>query len=213
MAAGNSQEAHFIGIIGATGSGKSTELEKQVRALPKRNRRRMIIVSPKERIDNHAARFDAQIVHTISDLLKIAKKAGKRGEFRVVFVPTLKKKPDAVAFSVLCKIALELGDLTLIVEELHSLTEASNAPEGWRLINFMGRGMGVWVFGLSQRPASVDKAFMGSLSFLHVGRLPYEPDQKAMAKALGVRHEEVAALVGFQAIQRDMLTGKITRRL
>ena len=140
------------------------------------------------------------------------KKAGKNGKFHLVFVPTLNQKKDMAYFDVVCKMLLAVGNVTLVVDELHSVTSASYAPDGWRKLNFMGRGYGVHVFGLSQRPASVDKAFMGSLSFIHVGRLPHPPDQKAIADIIGIKREEISMLTGYQAIQKDMLTGKITRK-
>lgn len=145
-------------------------------------------------------------------MLQIIKKAGKVGGFHVVFVPTLNQKRDTELFSVVCKMLLIAQNVTLIAEELHSVTTASNAPDGWRKICFMGRAFGVEVFGLSQRPASVDKAFMGSLSELYCGRLSHPADQKAMADVLGVERSEIALLSGYQAIIRDMQTGKVTRK-
>jgi hypothetical protein len=206
---GNEKLAHFVGIIGATGCGKTTELKKQ---LAKKKRNRTLIWSPKESLDNYQALFaGSTLTRSIAEVLQIIKQAG-RGGFHVVFVPTLNQKKDMAAFDVFCKIALHAGNVTLVVEELHSVTQASSAPDGWRKVNFMGRGFGVDVFGLSQRPASVDKAFMGSLSFLHCGRLPHPPDQKAIAEVMGIDRAEIANLIGFASIQKDFQTGKITKK-
>ena len=209
VAQGNSRQAHFVAIIGATGCGKTTELKKRLNA---KRRARTLIWSPKESLDNYSAYYPGAIsTRSVAEVLQVVKAAGKGG-FHVVFVPTLNQKKDMAAFDVFCKIALAAANLTLVVEELHSVTQASNAPDGWRRINFMGRGFGVHVFGLSQRPASCDKAFMGSLSFLHVGRLPHPPDQKAIADVIGIDRAEIGNLTGYQAIQKDFQTGKITRR-
>lgn len=206
---GNQQAAHFVAIIGATGCGKTTELKKR---LASKKRTRTLIWSPKESLDDYASYYPGTIMtRSVSEVLQIVKAAGKGG-FHVVFVPTLNQKKDMAAFDVFCKIALAAANLTLVVEELHSVTQASNAPDGWRKINFMGRGFGVHVFGLSQRPASVDKAFMGSLSFIHVGRLPHPPDQKAIADVIGIDKAEIGNLTGYQAIQKDFQTGKITKK-
>lgn len=210
----NSKDANFVGILGATGCGKTTELKRQIGKLPARVKRRSLIWSPKERHDNYAGLFPGSVVvRTAAAVLEHVKKAGKAGAFHLVFVPTLDQKKDMALFDVVCKIVLAAENVLFIAEEMHSVTTASNAPHGWRKLNFMGRASGVYVFGLSQRPASCDKAFMGSLSFLHCGRLPYPEDQKAIARAMGIQQGEIAALVGYQAIQKDMLTGKITRRL
>lgn len=206
---GNQQAAHFVAIIGATGCGKTTELKKR---LAVKKRTRTLIWSPKESLDNYASYYPGTILtSSIAEVRRIERAAGKGG-FHVVFVPTLNQKKDMAAFDVFCKIALDAANLTLVVEELHSVTQASNAPDGWRKINFMGRGFGVHVFGLSQRPASVDKAFMGSLSFIHVGRLPHPPDQKAIADVIGIDKAEICNLTGYQAIQKDFQTGKITKK-
>lgn len=210
MHKGNAQEAQFVAILGSTGCGKTTELKKR---LAQKKRTRTFIWSPKESLDNYAALYpDSVVIDRSVQALAMLKQAGKRGAFHLVFVPTLNQVIDMQLFNVVCKRILEIGNLTLVVDELHSVTTATNAPDGWRKINFMGRGFGVHVFGLSQRPASCDKAFMGSLSAIHVGRLPHPPDQKAVAEIIGIKPVEIAALTGYQAIQKDMQTGKITRK-
>lgn len=207
---GNEQEARFIAIIGVTGCGKSTELKRRLR---QKKRHRTLIWSPKEAVDNYAGLYAGSVVvRSCGEVLEILKKAGAAGKFHIVFEPTLNQKRDTELFSVVCKMLLLAKNLTLIAEELHSVTTASHAPDGWRKICFMGRAYGVEVFGLSQRPASVDKAFMGSVSEVYCGRLPHAPDQKTMAEILGVNRQEVAALVGYQSITRDMNSGKITRK-
>lgn len=209
MLKGNAQEARFEAILGATGSGKSTQLRAR---LGTKKRPRVLCWSPKEALDNYAAFFGAGAVvaRTTSEVLQAVKKAGA-GKFCIVFAPSLVRKQDEAAFDVFCKIALAAHNLTMIVEELHSVTTPSRAVDGWAKLCFMGRGYGVEVFGLSQRPASVDKSFMGSLSFCHCGRLPYPEDQKTMSKTIGVDVAEIAELTGYKAIQKDFLTGKVKR--
>ena len=71
----------------------------------------------------------------------------------------------------------------------------------------MGRGYGVEVFALSQRPASIDKDFFSNMSMLHVGRMNFDDDVKTCAKALRVPVVEVQNLTGFKWIERDILAG------
>jgi len=203
---GNNQAAHFVAIMGATGCGKSTELKKRLALKP---RPRILVWSPKEAIDNYAAMVGGVVVSSVSQVLDIIGKAGKKGRFKVVFKPSLSREKDTKQFDVFCKIALAAGNLTMIAEELHTVTTPTHAPDGWAKLNFMGRAYGVEVFGLSQRPASVDKSFMGSLSAVHCGRLPFPEDQKTMARTMGVSHADVSMLIGYQAIQKDFNTGKI----
>lgn len=206
----NRLEARFIGIFGTTGCGKTFELRRR---LAKPKRRRTLVWSPKEAIDNYAALYEGSvIVRSASEVLEVLRKAGKRGEFHMVFVPTLNRKRDEALFSIVCAMLMAAGNLTLIVDELHTVTKPTQAPDGWTKLNFMGRGYGVEVFGLSQRPASVDKSFIGSLSTLVVKRLSYPEDQVTLSKALRVPYEEVAALTGYEFIEKNMVTGEITKK-
>lgn len=211
MPKGNAQDAQFVAILGVTGSGKTHELKRR---LKQKKRNRTLIWSPKESLDNYAAFYPGSVIcRTPSEVMAILKVAGKRGAFHIVVIPTLNQEKDTAFFSVVCKMLMAVGNLTLIAEELHTVTTAMRACDGWRQVNFMGRGYGVHVFGLSQRPASCDKAFMGSLSSIHVGRLPHPPDQKAVAEIIGINRAEIAALTGYQAIQKDMNSGEVTRKL
>jgi hypothetical protein len=207
---GNNLEAQFHALLGVTGCGKTYELKKRLKKL-KPNR--TLIWSPKERIDQYAELYKgSKVCRSTSEVLEVLRKAGSIKPFRIVYVPTLNQRKDSAMFDVVCKMVMAVGNVCLIAEELHTVTTATHAPDGWRHICFMGRGFGVHVFGLSQRPASVDKAFMGSLSSVHVGRLPNAPDQKTMADIIGVEVAEVAALTGYQAIQKNMQTGELKRQ-
>lgn len=207
---GNSLEAEFHGLIGVTGCGKTYELKKRLKKL---KTSRTLIWSPKEVIDNYAAFYPRSVVvTTVKEVIEILSKAGKTGGFHIVFKSTLNQRKDTELFNVVCKALLIARNVVIVVEELHTVTTASHACDGWRHVCFMGRGFGLHVFGLSQRPASVDKAFMSSLSSLYVGRLEEEPDQKVMAKKLKVPLEEVMALSGFQSIFRNNKTGEVIRK-
>jgi len=212
--AGNAQEAKFTAILGATGCGKTTELKKRLAKVPKKRLQRTFVWSPKEAVDRYIELFPkSTYVRSAGEVLAALKKAraDKGGSFHLVFVPTLNRKRDSAMFDVVCKMLMAVGDLVFIVDELHTVTLPSWAPDGWSNVNFMGRGFGLEVFGLSQRPASVDKDFLANLSGLHVGRMSEAPDQAVCAKKLGVPVSEVAALVGYQAIQKNFLTGEIVR--
>lgn len=205
---GNQHQAKVSAYLGATGSGKTTRMLK---ALARPKRKRTLIWSPKEAIDNYAALFPGTIVvRTASDCVRALIDA-KRGPVHIVFVPKLNRKADEAAFGVVCKAAMLARDITFIADELHTVTKPSWAPDGWSELIMMGRGYGVEVFGLSQRPASVDKDFFSNLSTINVGRLAFKDDVKVVAKTLNLPEQEVAALTGHMWIQRNILTGEIER--
>lgn len=205
---GNAHAARVTVIVGATGCGKTHELKKRL-ARPKR--RRTIIWSPKEPIDRFADFYPGSVVvRTASDALAVVKAAGA-GAFHLVFHPRLHRPSDEAHFGILAKIAMAARNVTVIVDEAHTVTRPSWAPDGWSELVMMGRGYGCEVFALSQRPASMDKDTIGNASCLRVGRLGFPADMKAVAQALNVRWQDVAQLTGYQWIQRDMLTGQVTR--
>ena len=205
---GNTNTAKVTAIMGATGCGKTTALRA---LLAKPKRKRTIVWSPKEPIDNYAALYAGSVVvNSASEVLRLVKAAGK-GDFHIVFRPRLNREIDQAQFGAVCKIAMAARNVTMVVDELHTVTRPSWAPDGWSELIMMGRGYGCEVFGLSQRPASIDKDFMSNASMVHTGRLAYVDDAKAVAKSLTVPWVDVMNLTGYQWIRRDILTGKVTR--
>lgn len=205
---GNANGAKVIGIMGATGCGKSHFLRA---CLARPARKRTLIWSPKEAIDNYAGLYPgSQVCTTASGVLGALQRAGA-GPVHIVFKPTLSKKKDKALFGAICKMAKATRNITVIAEEIGTVVEPNGGPDGWYELITMGRAFGIEVFGLSQRPASIDKDFFSNMSLLHVGRMNYDDDMKACARALRVPVEQVSALTGFQWIERDILTGKIKK--
>ncbi len=208
-AKGNQQEASIHAVLGSSGGGKTTHAKGRIQ---KRKRRRSMIWSPKEAKDNYAGWYPGSIVtSSTAEVLEIVKAAGKRGEFHVVFKPTLNRKQDEAQFDVFCRIALAAENLLFLGDELHTVTRGSWSPDGWAKLVMMGRASAVEIWGLSQRPASIDKNFLGNCSTVHTRRLSYPEDAKAVAKSLGVSPAEVSALTGYMWLERDNMTGIVTR--
>jgi len=68
-----------------------------------------------------------------------------------------------------------------------------------------GRHRGLRVIGASQRPASIDKDFLGNATLIHTGCLVYPENIRAVAKAMQVEEGGIAAL---DWIEKDTQTGK-----
>ena len=204
---GNDQAARIYAFLGSSGCGKTTAMGKM---LNKPRRKRTLVWSPKEAIDNYAAKWPGSVVVRSSVDVLMALKAAGKGEVHIVFVPPIERKSREKLFDMTCQIAIKARNLTFIAEELHTVTRANWAPDGWTELVSMGRGYGIEIFGCSQRPASMDKDFMGNCSLVRTGRLSYPEDGKTVAKSLGVPVDIVAKLNGFQYVQRDMNTGQIT---
>ncbi|MFZ3219888.1 MAG: ATP-binding protein [Rhodoferax sp.] len=207
---GNANSATVIGIMGATGSGKSHTL----RLFLKKStvaRKRSIFWSPKEAIDRYQDLYPGSIVCTTTSAVLQALRAAGKGAVHIVFVPTLNKKKDKALFGVVCKIAKAAGNIALIAEEIGTVVDPNGGADGWYELVTMGRAYGVEMYALSQRPASIDKDFFSNMSVLHVGRMNYDDDVKVCAKSLRVPADDVANLTGYQWIERDILTGTIKK--
>lgn len=201
----NANRAEIVFVAGMTGTGKTQWLLQRIA-----KRKRLMIWSPKEPIDNYAGRFRGHLVRSALECHRIVKGAGK-GPVCVVFSPTGERKKDELLFSVFCDIAMDARDMCVVVDELHTVTRPSWAPPGWSKLNLMGRGFGTSVYGISQRPASVDKDFFGNCSMHHSGRLGFDNDAKVMANLLGVPPGELLALPDMHYIEREPRAGAAKR--
>lgn len=202
----NENLAKVTFLAGATGCGKTFRLRKKL-ARPRRCR--TLIYSPKEKIDNYAALYPGTVICTTANqVLAVMRRAG-RGEFHIVFVPSGDRKHREAAFGAICRMAMLAMNVTVVVEEIHTVVQPNWGPDGWSELVMMGRGYGAELFALSQRPASVDKDFFSNLSSISCGRLNFDDDMKVMAKSLRVPLADVSGLVGYSYIERNIATGEV----
>lgn len=191
----SANKASIVAVLGASGSGKSTFIKRTI----SRGHPRLLIWDP-------MVEYEGQYVDGLGDLL-----AGlKLKRFRLVFRPTSDPARRAQQFDLFCRAALAAGNLTLVVEELRFVTTPSRAPLGWAQACLTGRHKGLRVIGASQRPASIDKDFLGNCTAIRTGRLAYPEDVKAVAKAAGIAPAKIEALKPLDWIEKDMATGKMT---
>jgi hypothetical protein len=134
-----------------------------------------------------------------------------RERFVAVFNPSLDPKARAIEFAAFCHLALALRTVTVLVEELRFVTTPSRAPEAWSLLTMTGRDLGVAVIGTTQRPACIDKDFLGNATLIRCGRLEYPEDREAVAKVLLVPPTDLEALGDLEYVQRDVHKRKTTR--
>ncbi|MFM0741802.1 type IV secretory system conjugative DNA transfer family protein [Paraburkholderia xenovorans] len=200
---GVAAKAHIEAVLGATGSGKSS----YVKALMQRaNPRRLLIFDPEGEWGDFGT-----ITTRLHDVLEGFKAAGKDGPIRCVFVPSPDPATAVKQFDAVCRIAFAAERLTFIVDELKSVTSPSRSPVGWGMLTGRGRKRGIIIYGLSQRPASIDKDFLGNCNYVRTGRLTYSEDQRAVARVLGVAETDIGALPDLGWIRRDMATGDTKR--
>lgn len=184
--------------IGATGSGKGVSINRRLSELqPKR----LIIWDPR----NEYAQWAPPVTRT-DDLVRTVAKAGK-GPLRVRYVND-GRTDLAEAFGIVCAVAFRTGDVLLLAEELSDVTKPSWAPPQWKRCITQGRHQAMHIIGAAQRPALIDKTFLGGCTLIRCFALGYDDDRRAMAKELRVPEQ---ALDQLETVE-DERTGSTTIR-
>ena len=187
----NSNKPDVRAYIGATGSGKGVSVRE---ALKKLKARRLLVWDP---LGEYGA--FAPVTENLATVANMAKASG----FRVAYWPG----PDATTypekFALFCRIAFAAGDLVMLVEELGDVTSASYAPQPWKRCTTQGRHRGLKIIAATQRPAKVDKDFLGGCTYIRCFTLRYPVDRQAMAQVLDVQTAQINAL---ETIETDVLT-------
>lgn len=197
----SANNAEIYAGFGATGSGKSLYAKSW---LIERRPARLMIWDPQ----NEYGPF-AKLAPTLAGLGKAASAPG----FAMRYVPpkALEPKDLYVKFNAFCALACQAGRLVMLCEELQKVTQSSWAPTWWQEATGRGRHYGLTVFGLSQRPAAVDKNFTSNATYLYSGRLNEDADLRRLAGALRVPKDEIGALEKRHLIMRNMDTGEISK--
>lgn len=198
----SNKQLELHAIIGASGSGKSIHVKtKLLKPAP----RRLLIWDFKREYSTWATPTEK-----ISDVVRAVR---NQKAFAVAFWPSMDTKQRAAQFDQFCRIAYAVKNCTLLVEELAFVTKAGWAPPAWMMMTCTGRHEGIRIIGTSQRPAQVDKNFLGNATVLHCGRLQDQNDVRVMSDLLFVPKAELVQLKPLEYLERDMQTGKNKRGL
>ena len=198
-------------FIGAPGSGKGVSVNE----LLKRERpKRMLIWDPRNEYAAHAPQAASLV-----DMAQKCKAAGKSGGLRMRYVPSATMDLPT-AFGVVCKLAFEWGDCMFLAEELSDVTTASHSPAPWRRVITQGRHQGLYIVGVAQRPALIDKNFLGACTYIRCFTLRYRNDRQAMAQALDVPEAmltelqtmETATGVQINYVERQFRGGEVAKK-
>jgi hypothetical protein len=204
--------------IGAADSGKSALI---VGGLKAKAPARLIVWDPHRDYSRFGQVFDEgadrrarlKLIDNIA-LAKTFSTIYQPGDQRKTVVVMANGKPRerdlyAERFDWLCRVVYSLGNLVFIVEELADVTSPQSAPDSWSVLTRQGGHRGLKIIATSQRPASVDKDFLGNCTLIHCGRVLLAPDQRTMANQLGMPDPKVlATLRDFEFYQRNMKTGE-----
>lgn len=213
------REAFVAAVLGSTESGKSTYVKQ---ALARRIPPRLLIWDHKHEYRpggdgaEHLGKLLARIrpVERLVELERELEAAGPRGQFALAFCPSGIPEVRLDQFNAVCALAPLAGNLLLVVEELKFVTRPTFAPPWWSELTATGRDQGVRLIATTQRPASIDKDFLGNCTLIHSGRLTFADDVDVVARNMRLdksEKAELAALKSWEWIQRDMKTQELRR--
>jgi len=106
----------------------------------------------------------------------------------------------AAQFGIFCRIIRAIGNCKIVVEELNEVTTPNRAPPDWKWLCSRGRHRGVTIIGLSQRPASVDKDFIGNSTEIYAGCLTYDQDWKSLSSKFGRDAAKLATMLPYSLL-------------
>ena len=186
--------------LGARGTGKSAWAKQLIeRAAPRR-----------------LAVWDYMQEHrlaTNTESLGEAIRAMKAQAFAIAFRPSRDDKTRAAQFDLWCRALLAAPRTFCHVEELAFVTTPFKAPGPWREMVLLGRHAqhALTICGTSQRPAQIDKDFLGSADLVHCGRLLAKGDAQKAGEVLGVPFGELLMLADLHYIERAVGCVSATR--
>lgn len=201
MAASN--EARIYGVMAASGSGKGLWIKD---LLKREKPARLVIWDYKDEYIDAAKR----LTNSLNAVRLAMIKAGTGPlQIRYKCKPGTTTKQTQAEFEGLCRLVQAWGKCCFLAEELSNVTTPSWAPAAWREMSTGGRHEEVWIIGVAQNPALIDKTFLSNCTLIHVGPLREYRHRQAVARSMDVPVEKITALVKFQFIERDHDTKQI----
>lgn len=176
--AGTKNRANITAVIGASGTGKSSFIKGEL--LKKYSR--LFVWSPLEETDDYRSFCNGVVATRMTEFVN----AVKNGERAVVFVPSGTAANVKTQFDQFCRVVWLVPGAHVLVEELSQVTMPSWAPPAWKKLSSAGRHKGLVIIGASQRPASIDKDFLGNCTEVRCYRVNYDADAKVMADSLNL---------------------------
>lgn len=193
------KKANILMAIGATGSGKSTRVKADIERL---GLRRLMVWDWMREYDEYPA---------FTSMDQLARHVAACPEFAVRFLPSYDKKTREAQFDLFCRLAMAVGDMGILCEELSQVVRANGGGAGWTQVLTAGRHKGLHVYGTSQRPALVDKTALSQATRLYCGNLELPDDVEIMGKMLGVAPAEIQALGPWDYIEKHRETKTLHR--
>ena len=122
----------------------------------------------------------------------------KKKRFSIAYRPNFKTLEQD--FDRFCRLAMAVGSMYLIIEELNKVTQPGHAPASWQDVTSRGRHRGLKIIGASQRPSSVDKDFISNMTECYAGRMAYNRDWQSLQCIMGDEAKKIPTLKSHKQI-------------
>jgi hypothetical protein len=178
-----------IAVLGKTGTGKSQTVKDKI--LPHLDR----FIFHDAKIENTDVRHDILITNP-KDLKKNIVLYNK-----ILYQP---KVIGPVDFNAVCKIIEESGmENTLIIDEVMEISSVNKIEEYHKKILTQGRGKGIGIINISQRPSDIHNTILSESEFFFVFKLTLDPDIAKVEKIIGSAAAEVGYLPYYVFLYAD----------
>lgn len=190
-------------VTGRTRSGKTLSTRQAVKA-----ERRLLVFDPKGKW----AELDrCRALLSRAELFKVARQ-GLAGRFAFIS----QTRADFGYWAEACYWWGRVGNIkgarsVAVAEELSAFTTPGKAPGGWHLLLTQGLEFSIDVWALVQRPAESDKTCIGNATRLRAFAMTRAADCEYLARELDCDADEIGRLKPLSYIERDMLTGRLSR--
>lgn len=207
----NTNPPNIRAYVGGSGSGKGASVREY---LKKHRSKRLLVWDPLGEY-GHLCKVRTDDLAVVGKTLTAA---GEKGAFSISFWPGSNNRKYAEKFALFCRMAWSAGDADVLIEELADVTTPSHAPQPWGRLVKQGRHRALRLIGCTQRPANVDKDFLGNNTYVRCFMLNWPADAPVMAQVVRATTAEVLALVTTETpaetvvrfIERTKATGKTT---
>lgn len=195
----NSLPLELVYVCGTSSTGKSTWVKRRIA------RDQRVAVWDYKREYGELEGFTE--TSSIRELVALMR-SRPRGKLRVAFVPPT---PDPKLFDLWCGAVAAWGHCRAVMEELASITDPGKMRGNFGDLLRMGRGWGVRMICIAQRPAEAGTTITGNATLFHVHRLSRAADRAYMARETDIPQHEIDALKNLEWIESDATTGAISR--
>lgn len=181
-------------VAGASRSGKTTWVLHQLR-----RDRRVAVYDPK----GDFARAGYFPVTTPAELVAELRAQGRRGRVRVAYIP---QRDARAEFDAWCQVVWAWrawAPITVVADELATVTPAGRAPGAWHTLTSQGLGAGITLYAISQRPAESDKTSIDNATIVRVGRANTGTGKRYAADLVAVPVQLIDDLGPGDFIERD----------